>query len=217
MNLVLFGPPGSGKGTQSQLLVGHYRLTHISTGDALRAAIRARTPLGLAAKAVIERGELVSDEMVTDMLRSMIRPLREQTDSFLFDGYPRTIQQLHNLDVLVEEFTLTRPAVINLQVSDETLVLRMTGRRICAECKNTFNVYFSPPKNAGVCDVCQGPLLKRVDDNVESISERLRIYHEQSGPVLAEYESRGQLITLDGTEPSQVVFAKIGAALSEFY
>lgn len=217
MNLVLFGPPGSGKGTQSERLVKKYSMTHISTGDALRAAIRARTEVGLKAQAIIERGELVGDDLVTELLRSIIAPQRSQTDSFLFDGYPRTVDQSHRLATICEEFDLSHPAVINLNVPEETLILRLTGRRICADCRATFNIYFRPTRQAGVCDKCSGPLTKRVDDNPETTRERLRVYHDQTAPVLGLYAEKGTLYNIDATGSSDEVFKKIMSVIEENY
>ncbi len=217
MNLVLFGPPGSGKGTQSERIVKQYALTHISTGDALRAAIRNKTEVGLKAQAVIERGELVGDALVTELLRDIIRPLRPMTESFLFDGYPRTGAQVEQLGILCDEFALAPPTVINLHVPEETLILRLTGRRICADCKSTYNIYFKPTRQAGVCDNCAGPLTKRVDDNPETTRERLRVYHEQSSPVLRIYGEQGMLYTIDATGSSDDVFRKISRIIEENY
>lgn len=217
MNLVLFGPPGSGKGTQSERLVKHYRMTHISTGDALRVAIRQRSELGLLAQSLIERGELVGDDLVTDLLRAIIQPLRDQTDSFLFDGYPRTVNQTGSLERICDEFLLTQPACINLHVPEESLILRLTGRRICADCKAVFNIYFKPTRHAGVCDNCAGPLTKRVDDNPETVRERLRVYHDQSAPVLDYYRDHGVLYTIDATGSSDEVFRKITRIIEENY
>lgn len=217
LNLILFGPPGSGKGTQSSRLVAHYGMTHISTGDALRAAIRNKTEIGMRAQAIMERGALVGDDLVTELLGSIIGQHRETTDSFLFDGYPRTRQQVKNLDELIEEYNLSPPAVIVLDVPDETLILRLTGRRICAHCRAVFNIYFSPARQNGVCDVCAGPLMKRVDDNPETTRERLRVYHEQSRPVLDLYSDRGLLYTIDATGNAEEVFRKINAVIEENY
>ncbi len=217
MNLILFGPPGSGKGTQSARLVGHYGMTHISTGDALRAAIRNKSEIGMRAQAIMERGGLVGDELVTDLLRSIIGEHRDTTDSFLFDGYPRTRQQVMNLDQVIEEFNLSPPAVIQLDVPDETLILRLTGRRLCAHCRAVFNIYFSPARQNGVCDICAGPLMKRVDDNPETTRERLRVYHGQSRPVLEQYQERGLLYTIDATGSADEVFRKINSVIEENY
>ncbi len=217
MNLVIFGPPGSGKGTQSDLIVEHYGMTHISTGDALRQAIRNKTELGLKAQAIIEKGELVSDDIVTGLLREIIGSKRGQTASFLFDGYPRTLNQARQLEETCEEFSLSQPTLLNLHVPDETLMLRLTGRRICADCKATFNIYFHPTRQAGVCDVCSGPLTKRVDDQPETVRERLRVYREQSSPVLEYYEDQGRLYTIDAAGNPQEVFRKIAAIFEENY
>ncbi|MBI1292752.1 adenylate kinase [bacterium] len=217
MNLVLFGPPGSGKGTQSQRLVESYSLSHISTGDALREAIRKRTPLGLQAQAIIARGELVSDALVTSLLREKIAPLRENTDSFLFDGYPRTVPQAATLAEICDEFRLQPPATLNLHVPDELLIRRLTGRRICPSCGEVFNIYFKPSTLAGVCDVCAGPLVKRVDDDPETTRERLRIYHDQSSPVLDYYAERGVLYTIDANGTTDEVFEKIRSVIEEHY
>jgi adenylate kinase len=217
VNLILFGPPGSGKGTQSERLVSDYAMTHVSTGDALRKAIKARTPVGLKAQEVIERGELVDDDLVTELLRSIIAPLRGQTDSFLFDGYPRTVEQIKRLSALCEELNLTEPAVINLHVPEETIILRLTGRRICAHCGATFNVYFRPTRAAGICDVCSGPLTKRVDDSPETTRERLRVYHNQSSPVIEHYAEHGQLYTIDATGSADEVYRKIRKVIEENY
>lgn len=217
MNLVLFGPPGSGKGTQSERLVAHFKMTHISTGDALRAAIRKGCEVGKQARALIAKGELVPDELVTELLRSIIGPLREGTDSFLFDGYPRTLTQTESLERICEEFRLPSPACINLHVPEETLLLRLTGRRICAECRAVFNIHFKPTREAGVCDVCAGPLTKRVDDYPETVHERLRVYHEQSSPVLKYYSDRGVLYEIDASGGADEVFEKIKAVIEQNY
>jgi adenylate kinase len=217
VNLVLFGPPGSGKGTQSQRLVESYSLAHISTGDALREAIRKRTPLGLKAQAIIARGELVSDELVTSLLREKIAPLRGNTDSFLFDGYPRTVPQAHTLAEICDEYQLQLPATLNLHVPEELLIRRLTGRRICPSCGEVFNIYFKPSTLSGVCDICAGPLVKRVDDDPDTTRERLRIYHDQSAPVLDFYAERGVLYTIDANGPTDEVFAKIRSVIEEHY
>lgn len=192
-------------------------MTHVSTGDALRAAIRARTPLGHKAQEVISRGELVDDDLVTDLLESIIAPKRKDTDSFLFDGYPRTVEQVHRLDSLCEKLNLSPPAVINLHVPEETILLRLTGRRICGHCGATFNAYFRPTRVAGVCDVCSGPLTRRVDDSPETTRERFRVYQDQSTPVIDTYAERGVLYTIDATQGADEVFKKITRIIEEHY
>jgi adenylate kinase len=217
VNLVLFGPPGSGKGTQSERICELYKMTHISTGDALRAAIRNKTSVGQRAQNIIERGELVSDDLVTELLRDIIQPLLGATASFLFDGYPRTVHQVTLLRGLIQEFRLDDPVVVNLEVPEETLILRLTGRRICSECRATFNIYSKPTRQVGVCDVCSGPLTRRIDDSPETTRERLRIYHEQSKPVLDLYREMGRLYTIDAGADTDEVFRKISRIVEENY
>jgi adenylate kinase len=166
---------------------------------------------------VIESGELVNDDIVTDLLRDIIRPLRDETSSFLFDGYPRTVEQVKRLEKLCEEFHLGQLAVINLEVPEETLILRLTGRRICGACGATFNIYFQPTRQAGVCDNCSGPLTKRVDDEPETVRERLRVYHGQSSPVLKIYQEQGRLYSIDATGGTEDVFRKISKIIEENY
>ncbi len=215
MNLVIFGPPGSGKGTQSERIARHYGMTHLSTGDALRQAIRNRTEVGLRAKAVMEKGELVSDEIVNGVLREIIGQKRGESDGFLFDGYPRNIEQARQLDTICGEFSLSHPSVMNLDVPEENLLLRLTGRRICGQCKATYNIHFQPTRQAGVCDECSGPLIKRADDEPDTVRERLRVYKEESAPVLDYYGELGRLHTLDAAGDSDQVFEKITSIIEE--
>jgi adenylate kinase len=217
VNLVLFGPPGAGKGTQSWMICERYKLLHLSTGDQIRAAIRAQTPFGLEIKERVEHGELIPDAMVTDLVRTVVRENRQDTDSFLFDGYPRTVEQVGDLDGICEEFTLTPPAIVNLAVPNEVLMLRLTGRRLCAECKRGFNVYLDPSRRPGVCDHCGGPLMHRVDDSAETVRERLKVYEAQTRRVLDVYEQRGALHEVDGTGTTQEVFGRICRILAETY
>ncbi|MCB2155405.1 adenylate kinase [bacterium] len=217
MNLVLFGPPGSGKGTQSELVCEKFHLSHLSTGEAMRAAIRAGTDLGKRVKAIVERGELVPDELVSEVVDKIVVEKRPSTDSFLFDGYPRTVSQVADLDRICEFHTLSSPAIVNLEVPSEILMLRLTGRRLCSECRRTYNVYFDPPKQTGVCDLCHGPLMKRVDDTPETVKERLEVYEQQTKPVLHEYDNRHVLSNIDGTGTTQEVFERIRAILAEQY
>ena len=217
MNLVLFGPPGSGKGTQSELVCEMFHLSHLSTGEALRAAIEAGSELGKRAKAIVEDGDLVPDKMISEVVDQIVGEHRANTASFLFDGYPRTISQVKDLDDLCERHNLAAPAIVNLEVADEILMLRLTGRRICSECKHSYNVHFDPPKQAGVCDLCHGPLIKRADDNLETVKERLEVYDRQTKPVLLEYDNRHTLTNVDGTGDAQAVFERIRAILSEQY
>ena len=217
MSLIIFGPPGSGKGTQSEHIAKKFAMKHISTGDALRNALREKTPVGLKAKAVMESGELVSDDIVTDLLREIIRPLRPKTDRFLFDGYPRTVEQVNRLDGLIEEFDLPKPLVINLEVPEDLIMRRLTGRRVCENCGATYNVYFDPPEKEGICDRCGGPLTKRSDDEPETVRERLRVYNAQSSPVLDIYRQRGRFHSIDATGSAEEVFNEVSRIIEENY
>lgn len=219
MNLVLFGPPGAGKGTQAQRVCDQYLLTHLSTGDAIRKAIREKTPLGRQVAERVEHGELIPDDMVTGIVDDFIGSHRSQTDSFLFDGYPRTLRQIEQLEGVLEKHRLTPVAVVSLEVPDAELMDRITGRRVCSECRKTFNIHALDTKAIKACDVCNGnpPLVQRKDDSPETVEERLRVYHEQTAPVLHQYEMMGKLSTIDGTGTPDQVFERLSAILSEQY
>ena len=213
VNLILFGPPGSGKGTQSKLLVERIGFTHLSTGDALRNAVAQRTRHGIEAKAIMERGELVPDVLVTEILADLIQLFREDTDSFLFDGYPRTMIQVTEFDRLCREYSLSQPRVVNLDVDPQRLVSRISGRRLCSNCKATFNVHFAAPQKGNICDFCGSTLTQRPDDTAETVTERLRVYESQSRPVLEEYRRRGWLEVVDGIGRTESIFERILEAL----
>lgn len=217
MNLVIFGPPGAGKGTQAQLLCDRFHLRHLSTGDAIRAAIRAGNELGNKVKNRVEAGELIPDDLVTDLVDDFIAGHRGETDSFLFDGFPRTLSQADRLKCIVDKHNLTTPAVVSLDVPESLLMLRITGRRICTDCRRTYNVYLSKLRHQDQCDMCHGPLLQRADDKPDTVRERLRVYHEQTAPVLHFFEMAGSLSHINGTGNPDEVFSRIYAVLSEQY
>lgn len=217
MNLVLFGPPGAGKGTQSQLLCENFKLTHLSTGDAIRNVIRSGSKLGKECEQIVSKGNLLSDDMVTKIAEEVIRGARSTSDSFLFDGYPRTINQIKQLEGLCEKYNLDSLAVVTLEVPFEELKLRLTGRRICPECRKSFNIYLMPDLDSQRCDGCMERLLQRPDDNDESVQERLRVYREQTEPVIRHYDQQGLLSSVNGVGTTVEVFQRILSVLQECY
>ena len=217
MNLVLFGPPGAGKGTQASIICQRYFLVHLSTGEAIRAEISKGSDLGQHVQATVAAGDLIDDEMVTNIVDEFIRSHRSESDSYLFDGYPRTTQQVHDLDMVLEKHRLTIPAVVNVDVPDDVLKQRITGRRVCPSCGRAYNVLTLPDGDKTHCPDCGIDLVRRKDDSPEAVEERLRVYHEQTEPVLTLYEQRGLLSTVDGGGTPEEVFERISNLLQEAY
>lgn len=195
MNIILFGPPGAGKGTQAEMLRERYEIPTISTGNMIREAIKNQTPMGLAAKERIDRGELLADEIVVEIVKERLSQ-PDCAKGFILDGFPRTIPQAKAL----EEMDVSIDAAIEIQLADETIVSRMSGRRTCLTCGATYHVQYNPPKQDGVCDVCGEALVQRADDKPETVLERLRVYHEQTAPLSEFYRSRNMLRTVQGQE-----------------
>ena len=192
MNLLIIGAPGVGKGTMSRLLVAHYKLVHVSTGDMLRQAIADQTPVGKLASTYMEKGQLVPDEVIHDIIVERLK----QDDikrGFLFDGYPRTVAQAIDLSKILEELNMKIDGVLNLQVDDEVVIKRITGRRICNKCGAIYNIYYNAPKVEGVCDHCADTLQIRKDDNLESLKVRLAEFHNNTSPVI-EYYTKENLV-----------------------
>lgn len=190
--LLLFGPPGSGKGTQSELLVENKSFVHLSTGDLFRENIKKGTTVGLEAKALIDAGNLVPDNITVEMLKQAIEALPEGKN-FILDGFPRNLNQAELLEALSEELKFTVEAVVFLEVPDKVLFERLTGRRICRSCGSVYHMQFSPPQKEGVCDACGGELYQRKDDSSEVIGNRLETYAENTLPVKNFYEKLGKL------------------------
>lgn len=204
MRIVLLGAPGSGKGTQAKKLVDHYGVIQISTGDLLRAAVAAGTPLGLAAKAAMDNGQLVSDEIVLGMIKERLKQADTQR-GYILDGFPRNIAQAEALDALLSELNQTLEAAILLEVPFVDLMRRLTGRQTCADCGAVFNRYTHPSKQPDICDVCGGPLIQRDDDNEATVSKRLTVFEEQTAPLIAFYGNQGKLHRIDGTRPIDAI------------
>ncbi len=213
MKLMLVGPPGAGKGTQAKRLEEHLGLCQLSTGDMLRAAVAAGTPVGQKAKAVMEAGQLVSDDIVIGIIRERI----QETDcahGFILDGFPRTLAQADALATLLNETGTSLDAVIELRVDDEQLVERITGRYTCATCGEGYHDTFKQPANAGVCDRCGGTQFKRrADDNEETLRSRLLAYYKETSPLIGYYHALGLLRTVDGMAEIDAVTASMIQAL----
>jgi len=198
MNIILLGPPGAGKGTQAARLVDNLGMVQLSTGDMLRAAVKAGTPIGLKAKAVMEAGELVSDEIVSGIIGEALDALSPGT-GVIFDGYPRTEAQAHALDTILSDRDRTLDHVIELEVNEDALVDRITGRFTCATCGAGYHDRFKQPKVDGECDKCHGHEFKRrPDDNEETVRTRMAEYRAKTAPILPVYEARGIVSRVDG-------------------
>lgn len=206
MRLVFLGPPGSGKGTQAKILADKKKLKHLSTGDVLREAVKKGTPLGKKAKAYMDAGDLVPDDIILGMIKEI---LQINKDGFIFDGFPRTAAQAEGLESLMAELDLGLDAVINLAVEDREVLNRLTGRFFCEKCGADFNINTRPPTKRGICDKCGGALRQRDDDKTEVISNRLNVYREKTKPVEDFYRSRSLLKDVDGAQAFDVVTASI--------
>jgi adenylate kinase len=213
LRLVLFGAPGVGKGTQAAAIMRRTGVVHISTGDLLRAAMREGTPLGRRARAVVERGGLVPDDLVGAMMRERLERA-DARDRFLLDGFPRTTAQADLLDAILAERGQRLDRVINLVVPEAEILDRLTGRRVCARCGATYHARHNRPRVEGTCDACGGELRRRPDDSEAAIAERLRQYQAQTAPLIARYREAGVLLTVDGLGTPEEVSGRIEAALA---
>jgi adenylate kinase len=202
--LIFFGPPGAGKGTQAQAVAVEFGIPHISTGDMLREAARKGTALGLAAKARMDSGELVCDEVVSGIAAERIAQ-PDCEDGFILDGFPRTLGQAQFLDELLREQGREQPLVIYLRVDSEVLAKRLGGRRTCPTCGRIYNMYFNPPLRDEVCDVDGAPLVRRADDHEEAIRQRLAAYHAMTQPLIDYYRERSLLYDVDGDRTPEEV------------
>lgn len=195
MNLILLGAPGAGKGTQAEVISKELNIPTISTGNMLRAAVKAGTEYGMKAKAAMDAGDLVSDDIVIGILKDRINEPDAQ-NGFILDGFPRTVPQAEALDAMGVKID----KVVEIFVADETIKQRVSGRRVCLDCGATYHVDFKPSKTEGVCDVCGKELVIRKDDQPETVISRLKTYHEQTAPLKGYYEAQGKLVTVEGQE-----------------
>ncbi len=212
MDLILLGAPGAGKGTQGERLAREFGLVRISTGDLLREAVREGTPLGREARRYMDAGELVADDVILGLVGVVLgRPAA----GHVFDGFPRTIAQAEALDVLLAETGRPLDAVVLIDVPDDVLVRRLSGRRSCPDCGAVYNVYFEPPRREGLCDHCGATLVERPDDAPDTVRRRLEVYREQTQPLI-EYYRQGEapLLTLNGDRDPDDVYAELKKAVT---
>lgn len=213
MNLVLFGPPGAGKGTQAQFLVDSYSIPQISTGDMLRAAVKNQTPLGLQAQAIMQQGGLVSDEIVLGIVEERLKQ-DDCRDGFVLDGFPRTIPQADALVGILERMGRAIEHVVSLEVDTDEIVKRLSGRRSCPACGKGFHVTYDPPRQDGICDACSTALVQRDDDREDTVRNRLMVYDQQTAPLKEYYRERHLLRSIPGMGPIAEVQQRIAAALA---
>ncbi|MCD6364031.1 MAG: adenylate kinase [Synergistetes bacterium] len=206
--MVFLGPPGAGKGTQASLLKSKYGIAHISTGDILREAVKKGTELGKKAREYMDRGLLVPDEIIIGIIEERLAEPDAQK-GFILDGFPRTIPQAEALDRLLEKKRISLNAVFLFNANKETILERLTGRRVCKKCGALYHIRYSPPKIEGVCDKCGGELYQRDDDKEETILRRLDVYRNQTEPLIDHYRKKGILIELDANKDSKEVLAEI--------
>ena len=215
MKVIMLGAPGAGKGTQAIKIAEKYNIPHISTGDIFRANIKGGTELGKKAKGFIDQGLLVPDELVVDLVSDRIQK-EDCKNGFVLDGFPRTIPQAEALDKALKSMCQSMDYAIDVNVPDENIVNRMSGRRACLKCGATYHVVFAAPKTEGVCDTCGEALVLREDDKPETVSKRLNVYHEQTQPLIDYYTGQNVLRTVDGTKQLEEVFQEIINILGEY-
>ncbi len=208
MRIIMLGPPGAGKGTQAKLIAQRYHIPQISTGDIFRSNTQRGTELGLLAKTYMDAGELVPDDVTVAMLRDRISE-DDCEDGYILDGFPRTLLQAEALTRLLDDRQEMLDYAIDVDVPDEPIIERMSGRRVCPNCGTAYHIIFNPSKEEGICDVCGEELVLRDDDREDTVRNRLRVYHEQTYPLIEYYNNEGILMTVDGTKDVGEVFADI--------
>lgn len=214
MKIIMLGAPGAGKGTQAKMLAEKYKIPHISTGDIFRANIKNQTELGMEAKQYMDKGLLVPDELTVKILLDRVAN-DDCKNGYVLDGFPRTIPQAEVLDKAVAELNETIDYAINVDVKDENIVKRMSGRRACLKCGATYHIEHIPPKQEGICDKCGSELVLRDDDKPETVQKRLNVYHEQTQPLIDYYGKKGILKEVDGSQDMMDVFKAITSILGD--
>ena len=212
MNLLIIGAPGAGKGTVSESLIANYDITHVSTGDMLRAAIKDQSPVGLKAKEYMDGGNLVPDSIIHDIIVERLSK-DDIKKGFLFDGYPRTVNQAIDLSKILDELKMKIDCVLNLDIEDDELIKRITGRRLCPKCGEIYNIHYAPPVVDGKCDECGSELITRQDDNEESLKVRLNEYHKNTQPVIEYYEKMDLVKNIDAKQSKKDVYHNVKSIL----
>ena len=208
MKLILLGPPGAGKGTQANVLSAKFKIPHISTGDILREAVKAQTPVGLKAKSFMDKGDLVPDDVVIEIVKERLKE-PDTKNGFILDGFPRTLAQAKSLDKTFEEMGLDVDMVIYFKTSDEVSVRRLGGRRVCHDCGANYHVVNMPPKEKNICDKCGGKLFQRDDDKEETVRTRLSVYEQKTKDLIDYYRSKGKLQAVNGDHEVDPVFNEL--------
>lgn len=208
MKIIMLGAPGAGKGTQAKMIAAKYQIPHISTGDIFRANIKNGTELGMEAKKYMDQGQLVPDELTVKILLDRVAQ-PDCSEGYVLDGFPRTIPQAEVLDSALDKLGDSIDFAVDVDVPDENIVRRMSGRRACLSCGATYHIEHIPPKQEGVCDTCGQPLVLRDDDKPETVLKRLKVYHEQTQPLIDFYTKKGVLRSVDGTVDMNDVFEAI--------
>lgn len=214
MLVILLGPPGSGKGTQAKLLEQKLKMKHLSTGDLLRTAVKKQNDLGKKAQGYMQKGELVPDELMVDLIKSQMMQKRGNS-GFLLDGFPRTVVQAEKLDQMLAEQKERVDLVIKFDLQDEIILKRLSGRLVCPNCNANYNLYFSPPKNDESCDNCKTSLIKREDDKEDVVANRINVYRKQTGPVETYYLKQNKLAKIEARLKPEEIFTQIESQLKE--
>ncbi len=212
MRMILLGPPGAGKGTQAKDLVNKYSIPQISTGDILRKNLAEKTPLGLEAKGFMDKGELVPDSVVVGIVRERLKEA-DCAKGYILDGFPRTVPQAESLDKALADMKTPLDKVLSIEVKDEELVKRLSGRRTCRSCQEGYHVMFKKPKADGKCDKCGGELYQRDDDKEEAIKNRLKVYQASTSPLIDYYKAKGLLRAVDGVGDMKDILVRMVKAL----
>jgi adenylate kinase len=212
MKIIMLGAPGAGKGTQAKKIAEKYQIPHVSTGDIFRSNIKEGTQLGRKAKEYMDQGALVPDELTIGMLMDRIQQ-EDCSNGYVLDGFPRTIPQAESLQKAITEMGQKIDFAINVDVPDENIINRMSGRRACISCGATYHIVYNPSKVAGICDVCGSELVLRDDDKPETVKKRLAVYHDQTRPLIDYYKEAGVLVNVDGTQELNKVFSDITVIL----